>query len=138
MMEVQLLKDMTFIGKSATGHSVVMDTSEKSGGNQSAPTPMEMVLFGLGGCTGMDVISILRKMRQDVTGFRIEIEKKNADEHPKVYTEINMKYIFSGRQLDEKKIARAIELSQDRYCSVSAMLGKTASISHTYEIEEEQ
>ena len=137
MIEVQLLKDMTFIGKSSTGHSIVMDTSAKSGGNQSAPTPMEMVLIGLGGCTGMDVISILRKMKQDVKGFRIEIEKKNADEHPKVYTAISMKYIFSGSRLDEKKIERAINLSQDKYCSVSAMLGKTADISHTFEIEEE-
>ena len=137
MIEVQLLKDMTFIGKSSTGHSIVMDTGEKSGGSQSAPTPMEMVLLGLGGCTGMDVISILRKMKQDVKSFRIEIEKKNADEHPKVYTEISMKYIFSGARLDEKKIERAIHLSQDKYCSVSAMLGKTADISHTFEIEEE-
>lgn len=137
MIEVQLLKNMTFIGKSSTGHSIVMDTGEKSGGNQSAPTPMEMVLLGLGGCTGMDVISILRKMKQDIKSFRIEIRKKNADEHPKVYTEINMKYIFSGSRLDEKKIARAINLSQDKYCSVSAMLGKTADISHTFEIEEE-
>lgn len=136
MIKVELLKNMRFVGKSITGHSVVMDTSKKSGGEESAPTPMEYILLGLGGCTGMDVISILRKMRQDVTGLSIGIESEKADEHPHIYTKIKLIYFVQGNEVDEKKVRRAIELSQDKYCSVSAMLGKTAELSWELKLNE--
>lgn len=137
MIRIDLLKNMRFIGRSDTGHSVVMDTSKKVGGEESAPTPMEYVLLGLGGCTGMDVMSILRKMRQDVTGFSIGIENEKADEHPHVYTKIKLIYSVRGNDMDEKKVIRAIELSQDKYCSVSAMLSKTAELSWELKLNED-
>ncbi len=138
MIEVKWAGNMTFVAKSKTGHAVVMDTSSKVGGDESAATPMEMIIVGLGGCTGMDVISILRKMRQDVKEFKITVKYERADEHPKVYTKIALHYYFKGKNLLEDKVKRAIELSQNKYCSVSEMFKKTAELTYTYEIKNEE
>ncbi len=136
MIRIDYLNNMRFIGKSKSGHSVVMDTSQKVGGEETAPTPMEYIILGLGGCTGMDVISILKKMKQDITVFSIDIDYENADDYPKVYTKIHIIYHITGHNLVEDKVKRAIVLSQDKYCSVSAMLKETAELSWELDMRE--
>lgn len=111
------------------GHEILMDTYEKSGGDDSAQTPKEAVLSGLAGCTAMDIIGILRKMRIDVESMRIEVEAEQTDDHPKVFKQIKMRYIFS-KGADPEKVERAVKLSQDQYCGVSAMLKKSADLSY--------
>ncbi len=113
------------------GHNLEMDTYEQSGGDDSAQTPKEAVLSGLAGCTAMDIVGILRKMRIDVDSMRIEVEADQTDEHPKVFKNIKMKYIFS-KGADPEKVERAVKLSQEQYCGVSAMIKKSADL--TYEI----
>ncbi len=113
-------------------HSVRMDTTPEMG-DDSGPSPKQLVLAGLAGCTGMDVVSLLKKMRVDYTGFEIDIEADLTEEHPIVFSEIRMKYLVSGKDIDHSKVEKAINLSQDRYCGVSAMLKKNSPI--TYSIE---
>jgi putative redox protein len=137
-VHVKLIKDMAFASLAETQNWVVMDTIEEFGGSGSGPKPMEMILMGLGGCTGMDVISILRKMKVKLDGFEIDVQAEQAEQHPKVYTKIHLTYRFYGKDIDNDKIEKAINLSQDKYCSVSAMLGKTAEIHHTVEIHPQQ
>lgn len=121
------------IGLGPSGHSVVMDSNYRNGTN-SAVWPMELMLHSLGGCTGIDVLSIMNKMQVNYSGFEIEITYKKAEEHPKVYTDINLKYRMHASEKDMAKIEKAVRLSQDKYCSVSAML-KKAGVNMTYEIE---
>jgi len=115
-----------------SGHHVIMDAKAEVGGEDSGPRPKELMLASLAGCTGMDVISILKKMRIEPEIFNIRIEAEVTEEHPKHYTGMHIIYEFSGRNLDEEKLKKAIELSQDRYCGVSAVYRKAMSI--TYEI----
>lgn len=117
-------------------HTVRMDTMPDLG-DDTAPTPKHLVLAGLAGCTGMDVVSLLKKMRVDFTGFEIDIETDLTEEHPKVFSEITMVYRVSGKELDKKKVEKAITLSQDRYCGVSAMLKKNSAISYRIEYIED-
>jgi putative redox protein len=114
------------------GHTFVVDASAEHGGTDRGPRPKALVLSGLAGCTGMDVASILGKMKMPYDSFALEIDATQTDEHPMVYQTIHIKYIFTGDQLDESKIEKAVKLSQEKYCGVSAMLGKTAEI--TWEI----
>ncbi|MEX2516659.1 MAG: OsmC family protein [Gammaproteobacteria bacterium] len=123
-----------FIGESGSGHRVVMDGPPDGGGRNLGPRPMEMLLLGMGGCTVYDVVSILKKSRQPVTDCKVELSAERAGTDPKVYTKIHAHFIVSGDGLDEKAVARAIALSADKYCSASIMLGKTATITHDYEI----
>lgn len=129
--------DMTMVASNDRSHEVTMDTYEKSGGKDAAQTPKEIVLSGLAGCTAMDVIGILRKMRIEPKGFRIEVESDQTDEHPKIFKNIKMKYYFKkSDDADENaKFERAVKLSQDQYCGVSAMLKKAVDVS--YEIHYE-
>ena len=122
---------MKMVATNDRGHALEMDTYEKSGGEDSAQTPKEAVLSGLAGCTAMDIVGILRKMRIDVDSMRIEVEADQTDDHPKVFKSIKMKYIFS-KGADPEKVERAVKLSQYQYCGVSSMLKKTADL--TYEI----
>lgn len=117
-----------------SGHTVVMDAAPDVGGTNQGPRPMELVLVALAGCTAMDVLSILRKKRQPLEGFAMEIRGERASEHPKVYTDIDLLYIVKGN-VDPQAVVRAIELSATKYCSVSAMLRKTARIRYRYRIE---
>lgn len=117
-----------------SGHTVVMDAAPDVGGTNQGPRPMELVLVALAGCTAMDVLSILRKKRQPLEGFAMEIRGERAPEHPKVYTDIDLLYIVKGN-VDPQAVVRAIELSATKYCSVSAMLRKTARIRYRYRIE---
>ncbi len=133
---VKWLDNMTFIGESASGHAVVMDGPPEFGGRDLGIRPMEMLILGLGGCSSFDVILILQKSRQQVHSCELELDYDRASEDPKVFTRIHMHFKVSGRNLDEKRVAKAIQLSADKYCSASVMLGKTAQISHDFEIIE--
>jgi len=131
---VRWVNDMTMVGESASGHAIVMDGPEEAGGNNLGIRPMEMLLLGMGGCTTIDVLSMLKKMREKVRDCRAEITAERADEHPKVFTKIHIHFVIEGTNLDEKKVAKAIGLSADKYCSASIMLGKTAVVTHDFEI----
>ena len=127
---------MSFVGESGSGHSVVMDGAPEAGGRDLGIRPMEMLLLGLGGCTAFDVISILRKSRQQVHDCEVEIEAERASDVPRVFTRIHVHFIVSGRGLDSDKVARAVSLSADKYCSASRMLEAMAEISHDFEVRE--
>ncbi len=127
---------MTFECVGRKDFRVVMDTATELGGREQSFTPTEIVLVGLAGCTAMDVISILRKKRQDVTKLEVTARGIAADDHPRVYTDIEIEFLVRGRGVDPKAVARSIELSETKYCPVTAMLNKTAKISTTYRIEE--
>ncbi len=131
---IKWLDFMTFVGESDSGHSVVMDGAPDAGGRDLGVRPLEMLLLGLGGCTAFDVVSILQKSRQQIVDCEVEIVAERADEVPKVFTKIHIHFIVSGKNLDRGKVARAIDLSADKYCSASRMLEKTAEISHDFEV----
>lgn len=127
---------MSFVGESGSGHSIVMDGAPDSGGRNLAARPMEMVLIGMGGCTAFDVVMILQKSRQPIVDCIVEMSAERADEIPKVFTKIHVHYIVKGKGLDESKVKKAIDLTAEKYCSVSVMLEKTAEITHDFEIIE--
>ena len=133
---VKWLDHRSFVGESGSGHSVVMDGAPEAGGRNLGIRPMEMLLLGLGGCTSFDVVSILQKSRQDLVDCEVEIEAERATDVPKVFTKIHIHFIVSGRELDETKVRKAVDLSADKYCSASRMLEKVADISHDFEIVE--
>jgi len=133
---VRWVNDMTMVGESASGHAIVMDGPKEAGGNNLGIRPMEMLLLGMGGCTTIDVMSMLKKMREEVHDCRAEISAERADDHPKVFTKIHIHFVVEGVNLDEKKVGKAIGLSADKYCSASIMLGKTAAVTHDFEIHE--
>lgn len=127
---------MAFDATASTGHQVRMDAAQEIGGENTGPRPMEMVLMGLGGCTGIDVVMMLKKMDQDIKDVQIEIESQRSEDIPKVYTQIHVHFKVMGADLNEKKVQRAVDLSAEKYCSVSKMLEKTAAMSHSFEIIE--
>ena len=131
---VKWVGDMNFIGESGSGHTVVMDSAPESGGRDLAPRPMEMVLFGLGGCSSFDVVKLLREAGQQVKTVELHLEAERADTQPAVFTRIKGHYVVSGNDLDEKQVKRAVSLSAEKYSSVSKMLEKAADISYDYEI----
>jgi len=131
---VKWVQDRTFLGESGSGHSVVMDGAPEAGGRDLGVRPMEMVLLGLGGCTCFDVVEILEKSRQPVAGCVVEIEAERAETIPKTFVRIHVHFIVSGRGLNASKVKRAVNLSAEKYCSVSMMLNKTADITHDFEI----
>ena len=133
---VKWVEDVTFVGESGSGHAVVMDGPPESGGHNLGIRPMEMLLIGMGGCTAFDIVLILGKARQQVTDCVVEVEAERAETVPKVFTRIHVHFIVTGVGLSDKQVARAVELSAEKYCSASIMLGKTASITHDYEIRE--
>jgi putative redox protein len=131
---IKWLDHMSFVGESDSGHSVVMDGAPDAGGRNLGVRPMEMLLLGLGGCTAFDVVSILHKSRQQLVDCEVEIEAERAEEIPKVFTKIHVHFIVSGKDLDESKVAKAVALSADKYCSASRMLEKMATITHDFEV----
>lgn len=132
--EVVQVRGISFVGKAGSGHWVPMDGPEDLLGSNAATRPKELLLIGLGGCTGADVASILHKMKEKVDRFEIDIQAESATEHPKVFTKIHVLYKFWGDSLKSSNLEKAINLSQDKYCSVSAMLKKAVVITHSYEI----
>lgn len=131
---IKWVQDATFLGESGSGHAVVMDGPPEHGGRNLGVRPMEMLLLGMGGCTAFDVVSILKKSRQPIIDCVAEIQAERAAQDPKVYTSIHVHFIVTGQDLDEKRVARAVKLSAEKYCSASIMLGKTATITHDFEI----
>jgi putative redox protein len=132
---VKWVEGMAFIGESDSGHGVVMDGAPDIGGRNLGVRPMEMVLMGLGGCTAIDVMVILGKQRQPVEDCWIELSADRADvKAPKVFTKIHVHYVVKGKDLDPKQVERAVNLSAEKYCSVSAMLKSSVEISHDFEI----
>ncbi len=127
---------MQFVGRAGSNHLVPMDAAPDFGGENSATRPLELLLIALGGCTGMDVVSLLRKMRVDFTGIEMNITADKSEDHPSVYTRIDVEYVITGRGVDSEKVKRAIELSQERYCSVSAMLRRSCPVDFTWRIVE--
>ena len=133
---VRWIDGMMMVGESSSGHAIVMDGPEDLGGKNLGIRPMEMLLLGLGGCTTVDVVSTLKKMREEVRDCRVEISAERADDHPKVFTRIHINFVVEGSNLNEKKVSKAVSLSADKYCSASIMLGKTADVTHDFEIHE--
>lgn len=127
---------MAFAARSGSGHIVVMDGAPEGGGNNLAPRPMELILAGAGGCTAYDVVMILNKSRQDISGCEVQLKADRAETDPKVFTRIHFHFIVKGRALKAEAVDRAINLSAEKYCSASIMLGKTATITHDWEIVE--
>jgi putative redox protein len=125
----------SFEGTAGSGHSVVMDGPPEAGGENRGCRPMELLLLGLGGCTAFDVVAILRKARQPVTGCVVEVAAERADRAPKVFTRIHLHYRVSGDALSPKQVERAVSLSKEKYCSASIMLGKSADLTHEVTIE---
>ena len=124
-----------FVASNATGHSVVMDGSATVGEKRGA-SPMELLLMGIAGCSSIDVVSIAQKQRQDVVDCKARVEAVRAETVPKVFTEIHIHFTVVGRQLNEEAIAKAVSLSADKYCSASIMLGKAATVTHSFEVVE--
>lgn len=133
---VKWVEDRTFIGTSGSGHQVVLGTAFGSDGRTPGPSPMEMVLLGTGGCAAIDVVLILEKGREAIEDCIVELDAERAEQAPRVFTRIHMHFIVKGRNLSPAKVERAIGLSAEKYCSASAMLSKTAAITHDFEIVE--
>lgn len=128
---------MSFLAETGSNHLVAMDGAPDAGGRNLAPRPMEMLLAGTGGCTAFDVVMILKKGRHAITGCEVSLTAERAESEPRVFTRIHFHFRVRGKQLKPDAVARAIELSKDKYCSASIMLGKTAAITHDYEIIED-
>jgi putative redox protein len=127
--------DGLFIGITPSGHAQVIETEKE---RDSAATPLELLLIALGGCTAVDVVSILKKKREQVTGYRVEVSGTRRDEHPRAYTRMEVRHIVTGRGVSERAVAQAVELSETKYCSVAATLRPGVEIVTTYEIIEEE
>ncbi len=125
-----------FLGESENGRTIVIDGPPEGGGRNLGPRPMETLLLGMGACTAYDVLSILKKSRQQISDCKIEISSTRAGEHPKVFTGIHVHFIITGGNIKATQVERAIKLSAEKYCSASIMLGKTAEITHTYQVKQ--
>lgn len=130
------VQDALFVGESGSGHTVTMDGSPDIGGRDLAARPMEMVLIGMGGCTAIDVASMLRKQRQDVRDIIVELEAERAGDHPKVFTAVKVIYRVRGKKLNKALVERAVSLSDEKYCSATAMIRKSADVTHEIVLEE--
>lgn len=133
---IKQLQGITFVGKTDSGHWITMDGPENFGGSDAAIRPKELLLLSLGGCTGSDVTSILSKKRVKLDNFELNLTAEVSEEHPIVYTKINIEYVFYGKDIAAKDVERAIDLSLTKYCGVTAMLQKAIEITHTYKIVE--
>jgi putative redox protein len=135
--KVTLLNDMQFSGAASSGHTLIMDADDESGGHNAGFRPMELLLVSFGGCTGMDVISILRRKKQNVSGLEINVKGEKSDTDPKIYKEIHLEYVVKGRDVEKRAVERAIDLSMEKYCSVGATLARAGTITHSYRIVEQ-
>ena len=131
----KLIEGMAFLGEAGSGHAIVMDGAPEYGGRNLGFRPMELLLVGLAGCTGFDVVQILRKGREDVVDCVVDVRAERAPEDPKIFTALHLDYHVKGRNLAETKVKRAVELSKEKYCSASIMLGKTATVTYAITVE---
>ena len=135
-ISVKWIDGMLMVGKSDSGHAIVMDGPPEIGGENLGVRPMEMLLLGMTGCTVIDVVSTLKKMREDVVDCQTQVSADRSEEYPKVFTNIHVHFVLRGKQLNPLKVDKAIKLSAEKYCSASIMIGKTAIITDDYEIIE--
>jgi len=134
---VKWVEQVSFLGETESSHAVLMDGSPAAGGRNLGPRPMEMLLLGAGGCTSFDVMSILKKSRQAVSGCYVELDAERAETDPKVFTKIHMHFVVTGKGIKPEAVEKAIKLSAEKYCSASIMLGATAAITHNFEVIQE-
>ena len=134
-VKIKQVVGLTFIGKADSNHWVTIDGPKKFNGSEAASRPMELLLISLGSCTGSDVVSILKKKRVDIQKFELNLTAERLETHPKIFTKIHIEYVFTGQNLKHEDIKRAIELSQNKYCPISAMLIKTVDLTYSYEIK---
>jgi putative redox protein len=135
--KVKYTDGMQFVGETDSGHAVIMDGDTEVGGSNTGPRPMELLLLGIGGCSGMDIISILKKKKENVRDVDININGKKAEEYPKKFTDIDIEFIVRGKDLSDEAVKKAIELSMTKYCSVKATLEGIAKITYTHKIIQE-
>ena len=136
-LRVKWIENVAFVGETQSSHAIVMDGAPEGGGRNLGPRPMEVVLAGTGGCTAYDVVTILKKARQDVSDCVLEIDADRATTDPKVFTRIHFHFKIKGRNLKREHVERAIHLSAEKYCSASIMLAKTAAVTHDFDLSEE-
>jgi putative redox protein len=132
---VKQIQGLTFAAKADSNHWVIMDGATETGGSDAGSRAKELILMALGGCTGSDVVTILRKKRVNVTAFQLNLRANTAETHPQVFTDIHVEYVLTGEGINPADVERAIELSTTKYCSVSAMLNASVKITHSYRIE---
>ncbi|OHE59249.1 MAG: osmotically inducible protein OsmC [Thermodesulfovibrio sp. RBG_19FT_COMBO_42_12] len=135
--KVTYIQGLQFAGEASSGHAIVMDGNPEVGGHDTGLRPMELLLVGLGGCGGMDIISILKKKKQDITGLEINVKGEKAEKYPKKFTEIDLEFVVRGRNISEDAVKRAVDLSMNKYCSVKATLEGSAKINFFYKIVNE-
>jgi len=135
--EINWKQNVRFDALTQTGHEIIMDGAPDHGGNNEGARPMELLLIGMGGCTAFDVVGILKKARAELASLKIELEAERAEAVPAVFTKIHVRFILTGKGLKETLVERAIELSAEKYCSASIMLGQTADITHSFKIIEQ-
>jgi putative redox protein len=133
---IKWIEGVAFLGETESSHAIVMDGAPEGGGRNLGPRPMETLLAGMGGCTAYDVVTMLRKARQDISDVAIEIDAERAPTDPKVFTRIHLHFVVKGQGVKPEAVERAIRLSAEKYCSASIMLGKTAELTHDYEVLE--
>ncbi|MBA3061257.1 MAG: OsmC family protein [Nitrospirae bacterium] len=135
--KVTYVDGLQFVGEAASGHAIVMDGDREVGGRNTGARPMELLLIGLGGCSGMDVVSILKKKKQEINGVEIKVKGEKAENYPKKFTDIDIEFIVRGRNVSEDAVKKAVELSMGKYCSVKATLEGSAKVTWSYKIIEE-
>ena len=133
---IKWIENVCFLGESETGHAVVLDGAPDAGGRNLGMRPMEMLLIGMGACTSFDVVTILKKSRQNIMDCVAELDATRADEVPKVFTKIHVHFVVTGKDLNLAQVERAVKLSAEKYCSASIMLGKSVEITHDFEVQE--
>jgi putative redox protein len=133
---IKWIEGICMMGETGSGHAIIMDGAPSHGGRNLGARPMEMLLLGLGGCTAIDIVNILKKGRQNLVDCEIEIQAERAETEPQVFTKIHLHYIVTGYGIKEAQVKRAIDLSADKYCSASNMLNKVAQLTYDYEIRE--
>jgi putative redox protein len=135
--KVTYVRGLQFVGEASSGHAIVMDGNHEVGGHNTGLRPMELLLVGLGGCSGMDVISILKKKKQDITGLEINVKGEKAEKYPRNFTEMDLEFVIRGRNISEDAVKRAVDLSMNKYCSVKATLEGSVKINFFYKIIQE-
>jgi putative redox protein len=136
-VRAMLQEGMCFDVETGSGHHLLLDAAEHNGGQDKGPRPMEMLLVALATCSGMDILAILRKKRQDITAYEVRVLGERTEDHPKIFVGIAVEHIFTGHAIRPEAVQRAIELTEERYCGASAMLGKMAKLTHTFRVVEE-
>lgn len=135
--KITYVNGLQFVGEADSGHAIVMDGTPEAGGKNTGLRPMELLLVGIGGCSGMDVVSILKKKKQNISGFEINVNGEKADNYPKKFTGIDIEFVIKGKNISDEAVKKAVQISMEKYCSVKAALEGSAEIRYAYKIIEE-